>query len=147
MKGQKEAALAELVCELGRNCSFKENYFAASFNLSPTQVRFLKLFTHRESFTIKELCELLKLSNGRITQIISTLETKKLVSRKADPKDKRNIIVSLLPESKLFIKNILNNYRELHKIILAEVGEKKKEEIIKALEILLEAIQKWAKDK
>ena len=147
MKGQKEAALAELVCELGRNCSFKENYFAASFNLSPTQVRFLKLFTHRESFTIKELCELLKLSNGRITQIISTLETKKLVSRKADLKDKRNIIVSLLPESKLFIKNILNNYRELHKIILAEVGEKKKEEIIKALEILLEAIQKWAKDK
>ena len=147
MKGQKEAALAELVCELGRNCSFKENYFAASFNLSPTQVRFLKLFTHRESFTIKELCELLKLSNGRITQIISTLETKKLVSRKADLKDKRNIIVSLLPESKLFIKNILNNYRELHKIILAEVGEKKKEEIIKALEILLEAIQKWAKNK
>ena len=147
MKGQKEAALAELVCELTRNCGIKEEYFASSFNLSPAQVRLLKLFTQQSSYTIKELCELLKLSNGRITQIISALEGKKLIIRKADPKDKRNIIVSLLPGSKLFIDNLTKNYRELHKIILAEVGEKKKEEITAALEVLVNAIQRWVKNK
>jgi MarR family transcriptional regulator, 2-MHQ and catechol-resistance regulon repressor len=147
MKGQKEVALAELVCELTRNCSIKEDYFAASFNLSPAQVRFLKLFTHQQSHSIKELCELLKLSNGRLTQIISALETKKLIIRKPDQKDKRNIIVSLLPGSKLYIKNMLKNYQELHKIILAEVGEKKKEEIITNLKILVNAIQTWVKNK
>jgi MarR family transcriptional regulator, 2-MHQ and catechol-resistance regulon repressor len=147
MKGQKEAALAELVCELTRNCGIKEEYFASSFNLSPAQVRLLKLFTQQSSYTIKELCELLKLSNGRITQIISALEEKKLIIRKADPKDKRNIIVSLLPGSKLFIDNLTKNYRELHKIILAEVGEKKKEEITAALEVLVNAIQRWVKNK
>lgn len=147
MKGYKEETLAELVCELTRNCGLKEDYFASSFNLSPAQVRILKLFTHTNSYTIKELCEILKLSNGRITQIITTLEKKKLVIRKPDKADKRNITVTLLPGSKLYITNMMKNYKELHKIILASVGEKKKEEIIDSLEILVSAIQKWVKNK
>lgn len=147
MKGQKEEALAELVCELTRNCNLKEEYFAASYNLSPTQVKFLKLFTLSESYSIKQLCDLLKLSNGRITQVIVALEGKNIITRRQDKEDKRNIIVSLLPGSRPYINNIVSNYRELHKIILAQVGEKKKEEIFKSLEILVNAIQTWVKNK
>jgi len=47
MKGYKEETLAELVCELTRNCGLKEDYFASSFNLSPAQVRILKLYSYQ----------------------------------------------------------------------------------------------------
>jgi len=95
----KHESLAELVCELTRYCALKEEYFAASFNLSPTEVRFLKLFAFQDVYTIKELREKLGLTPGRITHILDSLEAKKLISRLQDEKDKRNIIVKLLPKS------------------------------------------------
>lgn len=68
--------VAELICELTRNCNIKEEYFASSFNLSPTEVRFLKLFAIKPVYTIKELRDVLKLTPGRITHILTSLEEK-----------------------------------------------------------------------
>lgn len=143
----KMVPIAELICELNRNCNIKEEYFAASFNLSPTEVRFLKLFAIKPSYTIKELRELLNLTPGRITHILTSLERKKLVSRSQDPTDKRIILVKLMQKADPLISNLLNSYNELHSKILQNVKKEELEKILSSLEILVDVFSKWVKQK
>ena len=139
--------VAELICELTRNCNIKEEYFASSFNLSPTEVRLLKLFVLSPNYTIKELRELLNLTPGRITHILTSLEAKKLISRNSDPKDKRAILVSLLPKANPLITNLNKNYHELHNRILRNVKEDEMKNILSSLEILVDVFKEWVKQK
>jgi DNA-binding MarR family transcriptional regulator len=146
--GKKEnyRKLAELICDLTRNCNIKEEYFANSFNLSPTEVRFLKLFAFQEKYSIKELKEKLSLSPGRITHILQSLETKMLVVRFPDNNDKRNIMVKLLPKATPLIENLLVNYDKLHQDILKNVNSKEIENIYSSLQILVDVFKKWVEE-
>lgn len=139
--------IAELICELTRNCNIKEEYFASSFNLSPTEVRFLKLFAVSSTYTIKELRDLLKLTPGRITHVLSSLEAKKLVSRTQDANDKRVILVSLLPKAYPLITNLHLNYTNLHNKILQNIKEDDLEKVLNSLEILVDVFKKWVNEK
>ncbi|HMN48656.1 MAG TPA: MarR family transcriptional regulator [Ignavibacteriaceae bacterium] len=139
--------VAELICELTRNCNIKEEYFASSFNLSPTEVRFLKLLAVTPTYSIKELRDILKLTPGRITHILTSLEDKKLISRTLDPKDKRVIIVNLMPKAAPLISNLQQNYLELHNRILQSVKEEEMEKILSSLEILVDVFKKWVNQK
>jgi len=139
--------IAELICELTRNCNIKEEYFASSFNLSPTEVRLLKLFVLSPTYTIKELRDLLKLTPGRITHILTSLEAKKLVSRNSNSKDKRVILVSLLPKANPLITNLNKNYHELHNRILRNVKETEMNKILSSLEILVNVFKEWVEQK
>lgn len=139
--------IAEMICELTRNCSIKEEYFAASFNLSPTEVKFLKLLAVKPQYTIKELREILKLTPGRITHILTSLEKKNLVTRTLDLTDKRVILVSLQPKANPLILNLHQNYRELHKRILQNVNDEELEKIASSLKILNEVFGQWVNQK
>ncbi len=139
--------IAEMICELTRNCSIKEEYFAASFNLSPTEVKFLKLFAVKPKNTIKELRDILKLTPGRITHILTSLEAKNLISRTLDESDKRVILVSIFPKANPLITNLHQNYTELHNRILQNVDEKELEKISSSLKILNEVFGKWVNQK
>lgn len=139
--------IAEMICELTRNCNVKEEYFAASFNLSPTEVRFLKLFAVKSNYTIKELRDLLKLTPGRITHILTSLEKKKLILRTLDSKDKRVILVSLLSQANPLIANLHKNYSELHNTILQNVNAVDLQKISSSLQILNDVFRKWVDQK
>ncbi len=143
----KMVMIAELICELNRNCNIKEEYFAAGFNLSPTEVRFLKLFACKPSYSIKELCELLNLTRGRITHILTSLESKKLIARVRDPIDKRNIFVKLMPKAEPLISNLHQSYNKLHSEILKKVKKEQLEQILQSLEILVDVFKKWVNQK
>lgn len=146
MNSQMEP-IAEMICELTRNCSIKEEYFAASFNLTPTEVKFLKLFAVKPQYTIKELRDILKLTPGRITHILTSLQDKNLISRDLDKDDKRVILVSLLPKANPLIVNLHQNYTELHKRILQNVDETELEKISSSLQILNDVFRKWVNNK
>ena len=139
--------VAELICELTRNCTIKEEYFASSFNLSPTEVRVLKLFVLTPTYKIKELQNLLNLTPGRITHILTSLEAKKLILRTTDSKDKRVILVNLLPKANPLIKNLHQNYHELHNRILKNVNDKEMDKILSSLQILVEVFKEWVNQK
>lgn len=138
--------LAELICDLTRNCTIKEEFFAASFNLSPTEVRFLKIFAFDNSLTIKQIKEKLKLTPGRITHILASLEEKKLLIRIQDENDKRNIIVKLLPKATPLIQNLHQNYNRLHKDILKNVNAEDMGKIYSSLEVLVDVFSKWVNE-
>jgi DNA-binding MarR family transcriptional regulator len=139
--------ITDLICELSRNCTLKEEYFATSFNLTPTEVRLLKLFTDSPTHSIKELCTQLMVTPGRITHILDSLEKKKLISRSNGPSDKRSILVKLMPNANPFIKNLQNNYRVLHEKILNTVDEKELEKILSSLTVLVNVFRKWSNQK
>ncbi|MFZ1517578.1 MAG: MarR family transcriptional regulator [Ignavibacteriaceae bacterium] len=139
--------IAEMICELTRNCFIKEEYFAASFNLSPTEVKFLKLFAVKPQYTIKELRDILKLTPGRITHILTSLQDKNLISRTLDENDKRVILVTILPKAEPLITNLHQNYKELHSRILQDVDESELKKISSSLQILNSVFKKWVNQK
>ena len=146
VKNNQAESMAELICELTRNCNITEGYFSTSFNLSPTEVRVLKLFISTPALPIKELCSKLKLSPGRMTQILKSLERKKLVIRNTDSKDKRNITVSIMPKGLPFINNLHRSYNELNARILGRVSVRKQQEILSSLEILVDVFHTWVEE-
>jgi DNA-binding MarR family transcriptional regulator len=143
----KSEDVAELICELTRNCNIKEEFFAASFNLSPTEVRLLKLFAFENTFSIKEIRNKLNLSAGRISHILRSLEAKKLLTRITDDMDKRNTIVKLLPNASPFIQNLHQNYNRLHKDLLKNVNRVEMNNIYLSLEVLVDIFKKWVQEK
>ncbi len=146
-KQNKVEVISQLVCCLTRTCSIKEDYFASSFNLSPTEVRMLRLFSFSPSYTIKELKEKMKLTPGRITHIISSLENKKLINRVPDINDKRNITVSLLPKAAPLIENLLSSYNRLHFEILKSLKEEDLDKITESLNSIVSVFNNWVEQK
>lgn len=134
---------AELICELTRLCVIKEEKFAASFNLSPTELKLLKLFNGVQMHKVGDLVKMLKLTPGRITHILTSLEEKKLVLRLPDESDKRNVNVKLQPKAILFIENLHNNYRDIHQDLLKSVGPDELQVIQNSLKTLINVISKW----
>jgi len=146
-KIKKEEKIAELLCELTRLCNIKEEHFASSFNLSPGEFRLLKYFASKETYKIKELCVLLNLTPGRITHLVSSLEKKQLIKRNVTPDDRRNILISLSSQSRNFINNIYSDHINFHNNVLIEVSEKKKNEILSSLKMMVDSLQNWINTK
>lgn len=146
-KEKEVEVISQLICSLTRNCNIKEDFFASSFNLSPTEVRVLRLFSFSPTYNIKELKEKLQLTSGRITHIVSSLETKKLVIRHQDENDKRNIIVSLSPKATPLINNLQKSYNQLHKKILQSVNKEELNTIISSLTTLVDVFENWVIEK
>jgi DNA-binding MarR family transcriptional regulator len=140
-------ATAELLCDLTRMCNIKEEHFASSFNLSPGEFRLLKLFVFKNPYAIKELCELLNLTPGRITHLVGSLEKKKLIIKKVNPEDKRNVTIFMSKKNKEYIKNVYTSHINFHKGILKHIDDKEKKVLNKSLAIIVESFKKWIKNK
>jgi DNA-binding MarR family transcriptional regulator len=136
--------MADLTCELAQTCNEKENYFASTFNLTPAEFKCLRLFTKKDSQSIKIISNLMKLTPGRITHILTSLEEKHLIVRELDPMDRRNVIVSLTAQSKPFIKNLSENHIKLHAEILEKIDPDKREFIVDAMNDVIRALKKWS---
>lgn len=136
-------SIAALICDLTRNCNIKEEYFAASFNLTPAELKIIKLFVFSPSLTVREICTMLNLTPGRITQIVTSLEEKKILLRAVDANDKRNITISVLPKGQPFINNLLANYNQLNHKIFKDIGPETAREILASLETLVSLFKTW----
>lgn len=139
--------LSELICELTRLCSAKEEYFASMFNLSLSEFKMLKLFVNSSSYHVKELCQKLSLTNGRITHIVTSLEDKGFVKRSATAEDRRNVVVTLQPKSRPFISNLNSCYIDLHNKILEKIETSVQDKIFDSLIILIEALKQCETEK
>ncbi|RMD48897.1 MAG: MarR family transcriptional regulator [Ignavibacteria bacterium] len=139
--------MAELTCNLSKTCQEKEKYFASLFNLTPAEFRCLRLFNKENVRSIKEIANELALTPGRITHILTSLEDKKLIERRVDPTDKRNVLVHITPQSRPFLNNIQENHVLIHQEILDKIDEENREVIIFALRETLKALKTWKEDK
>jgi DNA-binding MarR family transcriptional regulator len=137
-------AMAELTCNLARACNKKETTFAALFQLTPTELRCLRMFNKTSSVYIKDMIEELEISAGRVTHILTSLEKKNYISRRVDEKDKRNHLVDLTPESRKFINQLTKKHIELHQNILNNISEENRAVITQVMTELIGALQEWS---
>lgn len=137
-------AMAELTCKLSRACGKKETSFAALFQLTPTELRCLRMFSKKSTVSIKEMIEELEISAGRVTHILTSLENKNYIARRVDQLDKRNHLVDLTPESRKFINQLTKKHIELHQNILNNIGTEKREIITQVMSELIAELEKWS---
>jgi DNA-binding MarR family transcriptional regulator len=137
--------MARITCELAKTCTQKENYFASLFNLTPAEFKCLRLFTNKKILSIKEITYQLQITPGRITHILTSLESKKFITRKIDPTDKRNVMVNLTSKSEPFIRNLNETHIKLHEEILEKIDPEKREIIIDAMKEVIVALNLWSK--
>lgn len=136
--------MANLTCELARTCTNKEHFFAAKYDLTPAEFRCLRLFRDSPSIAIKSIAIQMKLTPGRITHILTSLEDKKYIERKIDQKDKRNVIVHLTESSKPFLKLVNDNHVKLHEDILLKLPDDKRDFILESMEEVIKALKTWS---
>ncbi len=146
-KEELAESLADLTCKLARSCMDKELYFADQYNLTSAEFRLLRYFRYRDNISIKELGELMDLTPGRITHILTTLEKKNYVRREMDHDDRRGINVCLMETAHPFIREINENHVKLHSEILEFAPENKRDLIVEAMQELVDALQHWRNSK
>lgn len=137
--------MARITCELAKICTQKENYFASLFNLTPAEFKCLRLFTNKKVLSIKEITYQLQITPGRITHILTSLESKKFITRKIDTTDKRNVLVNLTTKSEPFIRNLNESHIKLHEEIIEKIEPEKREIIIDAMKEVIVALNLWSK--
>lgn len=135
--------MAELTCELSRLCQEKENYFASMFNITPAEFKCLKLFIKKKSQTLKEIKDALKLTPGRITHILTSLENKNFIKRSTDPNDHRNVNVNITPKCEPFLINISESHSKLHQEILERIDGTKREATLETMKEIIVALKAW----
>jgi MarR family 2-MHQ and catechol resistance regulon transcriptional repressor len=137
--------IAELTCRLSRACNKKETSFAALFQLTPTELRCLRMFAKKSTVSIKEMIDELEISAGRVTHILTSLENKKYIIRRVDKTDKRNHLVDLTPQSRKFINQLTKKHVELHQNILNDLGEEHRTILTQVMSDLINALEDWSK--
>ena len=65
------------------------------FSVTPRQREILTLLSQRQQWTIGEIASLLGVSSAAASKCVDRLERKKLVKRRIDEWDRRNVLVSL----------------------------------------------------
>lgn len=136
--------MAELTCKLSRACNRKETSFAALFQLTPTELRCLRMFSKKSTVSIKEMIDELEISAGRVTHILTSLEKKDYIVRRVDENDKRNHLVDLTPESRKFINQLTKKHVQLHQNILDNISNEKKIVITQVMSELIGALDEWS---
>ena len=140
----KANSISELTCKLARSCNRKETSFAALFQLTPTELRCLRMFSKKSTVSIKEMIDELEISAGRVTHILTSLENKKYITRRSDQADKRNHLVDITPESRKFINQLTKKHIELHQNILNDLSDENKEIVYHVMSELISALDEWS---
>lgn len=94
------------------------------------------------SISLNELAELIDLENSTLSRTVNNLVTSGLAKREIDPQDRRYVTISLTKSGQRLFKKIEGSMDSYYKKIFDQIPEGKRGQILKSLNILLEAIVK-----
>lgn len=110
-------------------------------NITVPQFTALQILINSGNLTIGELSQQMALACSTITDLIDRMEKSKLVERKRDEKDKRVVIVEVLPKGYEILEEVLNKRREYLKGNLIDFSIEEMENLNNSLEKLYKEIQ------
>ncbi|MFT8593392.1 MAG: MarR family transcriptional regulator [Bifidobacterium sp.] len=93
----------------------------------------LSILMRKGEQTPSRLAEFSGSSSARISAVLGTLEKKGMITRRIDPDDRRNILVSITSQGK---ERIENNHREMRETltwIFEQMGEQKTHDFMKLM--------------
>lgn len=89
------------------------------------------LYICKKDVLPSELSEAMNATTARVSALLATLEKKDQITRKIDPNNRRNILVSITPKGSERIEDELNTKMEAMIKIFSEMGEEDSNEFIK----------------
>ncbi|MDR7870669.1 MAG: MarR family transcriptional regulator [Tissierellaceae bacterium] len=111
-------------------------------NITIPQFQALQILIHNEKLTIGELSQKMALACSTITDLIDRMEKSELVIRQKSEKDKRVVIVEVLPKGHDILEKVLRKRREYLKGKISHYDLNSLEVLRRELETLHEAIDK-----
>jgi DNA-binding MarR family transcriptional regulator len=134
--------LADLVFQLLADCHQKEIRISERHGLTPAEFRFVRTFRKLESASNKDIAEKMGLTAGRLSRILDGLLRKHYVSRKEDPADRRNVLVTLTAKGKTLVESIEKDYVQAHAEILRRM-QMPHESLVDGMSEFLTAVRQW----
>lgn len=113
----------------------------AEANITIPQFQALQILIHNEKLTIGELSQKMALACSTITDLIDRMEKAGLVIRRRSEKDKRVVIVEVLPNGYDILEKVLKKRREYLKGKMSDYDLERMEVLRCELENLHEAIE------
>ncbi|HEX2866814.1 MAG TPA: MarR family transcriptional regulator [Ignavibacteriales bacterium] len=133
--------LSDLTFELVKEYTNMELDFAEKNDLTPAEFKLLCYFRNAESVSIKDLVREMKLTPGRITHIITSLEEKKLITRNINPDDRRGINVFLTAKSQPLIKELNAKSLDMHSCVLEKYESDDADSVMCVMKDLIEQLK------
>lgn len=135
--------LADLTFHLLAHCKEKEIRFAEKHGLTQAEFRCLRYFGANDCMSNKQISEKMKLTPGRLTRIIDSLIMKNYMIREIDQSDRRYMRVNLSENGISIVKQLNNDYAEIHRDILSGIELNQQKPLITAMGRLVSAFKTW----
>lgn len=87
--------LAESFRSVARQLRDTSQEFLAPWDITPSQLRALRVLRHRGAMRLSELSGNLHIAARSATEVVDALEARELVERRPDPGDRRAILVEV----------------------------------------------------
>lgn len=107
MEENKAVLLASLFEELSRNLYHSNTKYGHR-----SQGKLLKILSRRQTASQKDLQKMLHIQPGSMSEIVTKLERKGLISRSRDTEDNRKVILSITEQGIQDVKDFQENYSQ-----------------------------------
>lgn len=104
-----------------------------SHGLNKTEFGVLELLYSKGDYPIQQIGQKLLLASSSITYVVDKLENKKLIERKACPKDRRVIYAAITADGKELMDEVFPKHKEALNEILSGLDMNEKEILIEQL--------------
>jgi DNA-binding MarR family transcriptional regulator len=134
----------EAFLNLGRTFEFLQVRVAGllkQYQLTPVQYNMLRILrgAGAEGVTCTEACERMLSPDPDITRLLDRMEARKLMRRERSRQDRRVVLSWIAPEGEVLLAAIDQPLRDLFKVALGHVGQRRLGELIETLEALRNA--------
>lgn len=135
--------IADLTFTLLVLCQEKELTMAEEFGISQSEFRTIRLFRGEQHIPQKTLNKRLGLSGSRLTRILDHLQHEGYITRKEDPKDRREFVISLTPHGLELARKLEKRHVRIHEEILEEIPKDLHVFLGDGLEQMVTTVRGW----
>ncbi len=108
----------------------------AQFNITPVQFYVLSALWDNDKIKFKDLSLILDMDGSTLTGILDRMEKRGFIERRADPEDRRSVLVFLTDKSKEIGKEMILNAQGLDQELRGNISEDEFKLLLKLLDQL-----------
>lgn len=134
--------IRELVRLFIRNLEILEKNEASCCGITVGQCHAIVEIGRAGSISLNELALLLNLDNSTMSRTVNNLVQQELAQREADPQDRRFVSIRLTEKGGEVFRGIEEEMTLYFNKVFEDIPERKRDQVIESLELLLEAVRK-----
>lgn len=130
----------ETIKRLQRNLSWQSKSDAACCGITVAQCHALMEIGKNSEISLVDLASTLGLDNSTLSRTIDGMVEAGLVERRANPEDRRYLVITLTEKGKILFDSINRIFDQYFRNIFAAIPSEKHQQVMESLSLLTEAI-------